>query len=349
MANRFPHSFIWLVVVPDLRWRARRFLITAVGGGLIFAITLLLSGFSAGFDLTARRLVDEVGAEAYLVPDGVEGPFTTYTPFPPPAIEGGTSLLSIPAPLVNGDRADDVLVIGHEADGFGAPRIVDGRAVGAADEIVVDRSLEAAGLGDTVSVGGQSFTVVGETEHQVTPGGLATAFVPIEQANALFTSGFELATSIALPGIIEAPEGFVVVTRTDAEADLLRQMGEARSSIRTFTVTLWVLAGIIIGAVLYLAALERVRDFAVLKATGAKNRDLILGLSIQAVIVSVVASLLAMVFAKLMVPIYPGIITMPVRVLAPLPLVAIVIGLLGSVAGVRRATSADPAQAFGGP
>ncbi len=344
-----PFGFIWLVVVPDLRWRARRFLITAIGGGLIFAITLLLSGFSAGFDLSAERMVDEVGAEAYLVPAGVSGPFTTYTPFLSPPIDGGSNLVTIPAPMVKGEDTDDVLLVGYEAEGFGDPRIVEGRAVGSGDEIVVDRTVTVADIGDEVSVGGRAFTVVGETEHQVTPAGFPTAFVPITSANELFTGGVAFATSVGLGAPMAPPEGFVVVSRADAEEDLLRQMGEARSSIQTFTITLWVLAAIIIGAVLYLAALERVRDFAVLKATGAKNRDLIIGLSIQAVIVSVVASLLAMVFAKFMEPIYPGIITMPFGVLAPLPVVAVLIGLLGSVAGVRRATSADPAQAFGGP
>jgi putative ABC transport system permease protein len=46
----------------------------------------------------------------------------------------------------------------------------------------------------------------------------------------------------------------------------------------------------IIGSIVYLSALERQREFAVLKATGAANRSLLAGLALQAVLLSAAAA-----------------------------------------------------------
>jgi putative ABC transport system permease protein len=43
------------------------------------------------------------------------------------------------------------------------------------------------------------------------------------------------------------------------------------------------------------------------------------------------------------------IVVVPASAYITLPLVAIVVGLLASVAGLRRAVAVDPALAFGGP
>ena len=107
------------------------------------------------------------------------------------------------------------------------------------------------------------------------------------------------------------------------------------------------LAVVIVGAVLYLAALERVRDFAIFKATGASNADLVLGLALQAVMVGVIAGVLSIGLAHLMKPIYPGLLSLPISVAWPVIPVAVVIAVISSFVGVRRAISVDPSQAFG--
>ena len=53
-------------------------------------------------------------------------------------------------------------------------------------------------------------------------------------------------------------------------------------SVRLTLYLLWVVAALVIGSVVYLSALERVRDFAVYKATGWTTRDLATGLPEQA-------------------------------------------------------------------
>src|SRR5690606_33777970 len=80
-------GLVALVAFPDLRARALRFAVTAAGMALILAITVLMSGFSAGFELRANRLLDVVGADGYVVVRGSPGAMTSRSPFPAEALD----------------------------------------------------------------------------------------------------------------------------------------------------------------------------------------------------------------------------------------------------------------------
>jgi putative ABC transport system permease protein len=137
-----------------------------------------------------------------------------------------------------------------------------------------------------------------------------------------------------------------VQTREQAFDDVVSRTADAKRSIDAFKVTLWVLAIVIVGAVLYLAAIERVRDFAIFKATGASNLDLVFGLGFQAAIVGVIAGVMSIGLAHLMKPVYPGLLSLPFTVAWPVVPVSVVIAVLSSIVGVRRAIKVDPSQAF---
>ena len=104
----------------------------------------------------------------------------------------------------------------------------------------------------------------------------------------------------------------------------------------------------IIGAVVYLSALERSRDFAVMRAIGAPTRLLMASLALQAVLVALVAVAIAAVLQKLIGPMFPLRIRVPDRAFLQLPLLAVLLALLASAAGLRRVARSDPAQAFAG-
>jgi len=99
----------------------------------------------------------------------------------------------------------------------------------------------------------------------------------------------------------------------------------------------------------YLSALERVRDFAVFKAIGTRSRSIMAGLALQALIMALLAAALGVVLAQLLGPLFPMIVAVPVGAYVLLPVVAIVVGLLACLAGLRRVVAVDPALAFGGP
>ena len=62
------------------------------------------------------------------------------------------------------------------------------------------------------------------------------------------------------------------IDRDGAVADLLRPLKVAVNSITIVAILLWVVAALIVGSVIYLSALERLRDFAVFKAIGVPTR-----------------------------------------------------------------------------
>ena len=110
---------------------------------------------------------------------------------------------------------------------------------------------------------------------------------------------------------------------------------------------LWVVAALIVGSMIYVSALERTRDFAVFKAVGVPTRSILAGLILQAVIVAILAAALGAGLSLLLGPLFPMRCDIPQAAFVALPIVAVLIGLLASVAGLRRAVTVDPAMAFG--
>ena len=91
-------------------------------------------------------------------------------------------------------------------------------------------------------------------------------------------------------------------------------------------VLLAIVAACIVGSVIYLSALERVRDFAVFKATGTGTPALLGGLAVQAMIVSLVAAAVGAVLALLLAPTFPMPAEIPTVAFVVLPVVAVIVG-----------------------
>jgi len=68
-----------------------------------------------------------------------------------------------------------------------------------------------------------------------------------------------------------APDGYQTFDRTGAVNDLLRPLKVAVNSISIVAILLWIVVALIVGSVVYLSALERLRDFAVFKAIGVRR------------------------------------------------------------------------------
>ena len=349
-------GFVWMVAWPDFRARLQRFLVIGLGMALVLAITLLLSAFSEGFRLRSERLLDVFGGDRFLVAEGSSGPMTSSTPLPPgltelladSGIEARPIFLTPNAVSVDGAPAG-VIVVGSTGDEPGL-RLTAGRRIEGRGEALTDEALVELALGDDFVLAGRPFTVVGTVEHATWDIATAGLFVDRGEALDMLAGGQDIVTAIAIEGDGELPglpSGVSVHTRDQAFEDVLSRTADAKRSIDAFKFTLWLLAIVIVGAVLYLAAIERVRDFAIFKATGASNVDLVFGLGVQAAIVGVIAGVLSIGLAHLMKPIYPGLLSLPFSIAWPVIPVSVVIAVLSSIVGVRRAIKVDPSQAFG--
>ena len=122
----------------DLQWRRKRFAITVLGTGLVFAMTLVLSGLSASFRANGEQFADSLGADRYVYQDGANGPFTGILSFPAAAVdnvrklEGVTAaspFILIAAPFPDGRAVKQVNLIGIDPQGIGMPAVTTGRAL----------------------------------------------------------------------------------------------------------------------------------------------------------------------------------------------------------------------------
>ena len=144
------------------------------------------------------------------------------------------------------------------------------------------------------------------------------------------------------------PSGYVALTNADVKSDLGRPLESATQTIGFLNILLWIIAAGIIAAILYMSALERVREFAVIKAMGAANGFVVAGLASQAVVLSIASAMVAVVLALLLAPTFPMSVEIPGAACVELFIVSITVGCIGSVAGLRRVLTVDPAAAFGG-
>jgi putative ABC transport system permease protein len=348
---------MWRIALRDLQWRRRRFVIAVLATSLVFGMTLLMSGANASLHNEGRRIVAALGADAWLVASGASGPFTTSTPIPAadvdrvravPGVVRADPLVILHSTLRRPtDR--DVNVIGARPGGLGMPPPRQGHPVRGSGEVVADTALGLE-VGDRVELGGLDLEVVGLADGVTWYFGTPTVFLAIEDAQALGFKGQPLAMTIITQGVpSSAPAGLRVLSDSQARADLERPLASASQSIAFINALLWLVAAGIIGSIVYLSALERQREFAVLKATGAANRSLLAGLALQAVLLSAVAAVLAAGIARLLAPGFQFTVEIPPSAFVRLLGIAVAVGLAASAAGLRRAVGVQPALAFGGP
>ncbi|HEX5616137.1 MAG TPA: ABC transporter permease [Acidimicrobiia bacterium] len=354
-AKKASWGFLWLASMRDLQWRRRRFFLAMLGTALVFALALVGSGLKESFTAEPRDAIDEIGADAWFVRAGAQGPFTTISQLDDSQVESVAALDGVnrASPLVNiqdtiqSPDDTDIYLLGIEPDGVGAPRVDKGRSVEVSGEAVVS-SLLGLDAGETFQYRDREFNVVGEIGATSVFAGKPLVYVHIDDARQIVFQGVPLTTAVIVSGVPEsAPEGLRLMTNDDVEDDLLRPLKDPIGSIDMFRYLLWVVAAAIIGLVLYLSALERQRDFAVFKATGTSTASLVGALGLQALILSIASAIVGIFFSTLLAPAFPMRVTIPTGVALTTPVIAVIVGLIGSLAGLRRAVSVDPALAFG--
>ncbi len=345
---------MWLIAARDLQFRRRRFLIAIAATGLVFGIALLLDGASKNISNETKRIVGLFHADGFVVAGRATGPFTTTLVLPDSVVGGRRGGRADPflvsRATVRAGKLVDVNLVGYRPGGLGAPPIADGRAVRKQGEVVVDSSLDV-GIGDKLRVGSLDLRVVGTSSGIRFNFGTPSLFVALRDAQEVVLGGQHLAMGFAVrgpTGSVSSAHGLRFVTNAQAEADLHRTTKSGSDTVSFIDVLLWIVAAGIVASIVYLNALERTRDFAVLKATGASNGSIVAGLAFQAVLLTLLAAVLAIVIAFALKPGFPFPVELSTGSVLKLVGVAIVVGLLASVVGVRRAVSTDPAIAIGG-
>src|SRR3954466_11893642 len=303
---------MWLVGVRDLQYRRRRFLIAVLATSVVFAMTVLMSGMSNGLDAEVDRIVGSFDADSWVVARGASGPFTASKFLAAgdvervrqaPGVRAAAPMLVARATLGR-DSLKDVNLLGYQPGAAGAPPITDGRAATGPGEVVVDSQLDV-GVGDSVDISRRSEKAVGTTDDLGSNFGVNTVYMPPEAAQELAFSGQPLASAVVVRGHPRDLDGLTVLSNDEVMTDLRRPMKSGKSTIDIVNLLLWFVAAGIIASIVYLTALERTRDYAVLKATGTSNGTLFGALLLQSVVLSAAAAIVAVGLAFLLKPLFP--------------------------------------------
>ena len=339
----------------DLIYRFRQFLIAVIGAGVVFGMALLLTGLSNSFRVEVANTIDSVGADAWVLPTGSTGPFTSFGALPldtvedvaaTPGVEQADPLAVVPTTTTVDGEVRSLRLFGHRLGGLGTPEVVDGRSAEAPGEAVADGRL-GMDIGEQMVLAGVQLTVVGTTEGLSLLGGTPNVYASVDDVRDIAFQGAPLITTVVTKGTPTSPPGELTVLSSDeVQADTVHAMGDAISSIDNSRALMWVVAAIIVAALMYVSSLERLRDFAVLKSLGSSSGLLFLGVAAQAVAITLLAAAFAVVASQLLKPMFALPIEIPASAFVVLPAVAIVVGLLSSLVALRRAISVDPSSAF---
>jgi putative ABC transport system permease protein len=348
------------ITLEDLRFRARQFSIAVIGAGLLFAMSILLAGMADGFTVEITKSVDGMGADYWVLAQGAAGRIASLPAIPAstvttvahePGVHQAAPVLIVTQPILfDGKTTKTANLIGaRPGSALGGPgSITSGHEITGPGQAVVDTQL-GVGLGQHFIVADKSFEVVGITSQRTLFGGIANAYVTVHDVQQAVYGGHPVIGAVLVKGDpTRVPGGYVLKTNTAIASASLDQMKAGVSSINSTRYFMWVIAAIIVAALVYVTALQRTRDFAVLKAVGATTTTLFAGLAGQAVLVSLLAALIGGVLSTFMTGIFPQPLYIPNSAYVVLPLSAVVVGVLASLAALRRAASVDPAAAFAG-
>lgn len=342
-----------LLTFRDLVFRKTRFITVTVLGAVVFALLFVMTGLVNQFNLEPADTIEQFGADEWVLPEGVSAPFTSVSVMPAAALDTVDAETKSPvvitrSSLADGGTPEEVVLVGFESGGLGSPLVVDGRVPDAPGEVAVDDS-SGFGVGDAVTVSGEPFTVVGLTDKTTVLAGIPFVYLPLSDAQMLAFTTTEVISSVLVAGELgPLPAGLASLTSDDVVDQTLQPLEGAIASIDLVRGLLWIVAAIIVGAVVYLSALDRQRDFAVLKAVGTANSSLLGSLALQAVLIAIGAVALAAIIQIFLAPQFPLPVTVPTRAFWQLPLLAVVMALAAGAIGMRKVLKSDPSQAFSG-
>jgi putative ABC transport system permease protein len=339
----------------DLRYRWRQFLIAVVGASLVFALTLVMAGLAAAFSAEINLTVHAMGADAWVVTSGSSGRITALSTIPQsdagalrqePGVRAVSPLVASTQAVNLKGNLRSINLFGYQQGGLGQQQPTTGSQIHHRGEAIVDSALGVS-VGQEMAISGKNFRVVGTVNGRTLTGGDPNVYVLLPDAQSVVFEGRPLVNALLTTGVPQmVPSGLADYSNAEIEQRTLDQMASAVSSLDSSRFLMWFIATLILAALVYITALERTRDFAVLKALGSSSGLLYLGLAFEAVVVALLAAVLAAVISRFMGGIFDQPVYIPGSAFVVLPISALLVGLLSSLIALRRAVSVDPALAF---
>lgn len=352
----------------------RRAVLTVVGVAAALLLVLVLRGIFAGAIDRVTYYIRTSPADVFVSQAGVRTMHMSSSTVPTAAVRRLAAVPGVawvsPIGFTSGSIAGPdgrqlSYLIGYDtATGRGGPaHLASGRAPRFGEAVLDEQAAESLGirLGARVTVLGARLRVVG-----FSTGGSSitntTVFVTRSQFTAIRpTPGVSYVLLGTSPGtapatvahrLVTAVPAVTAQTREDFAASEARIVTDMSADLLKLMSTIGLLIALAVIALgLMTATLNRIRDYAVLKALGARTRSLAAAVTVQVLwtvaLAALVAAGLAQVLAWLLPLTAPAVqITITPAALAQTTLGALVVGLLAALWPLRRVANVDAATAF---
>lgn len=184
------------LAIQDIRHNVGRFVLTAVGIGLLLMIVMGMSGIYRGMIDDALVVLDHIGADLWVVQSGTRGPFAEISRVPANlehrllAVPGVASARGFVSHNVQRERQGkplrmNVMGLSWPSDKGEWVHLITGRPLAQAHyEMIADESL-GLDLREKNVLGKNTYTVVGLTKGMVSTGGDGLAFFTLQDAQAI--------------------------------------------------------------------------------------------------------------------------------------------------------------------
>ena len=307
---------------------------------LLFIMTGLVEQFNTEPYMAANRAGGDMN---WVVDQGTGGPFTSPKPVAAERFADvpGEPILVAPSSI----DGFQVRLVARSYDALVEPTLVEGRYPSSAGEVMIDESADLP-IGQSVSLGGQPATIVGLTEDATVLAGVNIAFVTLDFGQSVAVSGQDLLLAKLTDQTPTVDPSLKILTAEQIGDDALVPLDGAISSVTLIKALLWLITVIVIAAIIYISALERTRDFAVLKAVGGRTSKLGGSLLIQGLVMTLLAVVVAGLLQLAIAPSFPLKVRVPTSAWFTIGGGATLASIAAGAAGVMRVRSTSPAEAF---
>lgn len=369
----------------DIRHNWGRFVLTAVGLGLLLGVVLAMMGIYRGLVNDALSLLQRPDADVWVVEAGTLGPFAEPSQVRLSVRNGiahmdgvdeaGAILYqSLEVPRANGTTVR-IQLVGFESGRLGGPpEAIDGRGqLTSRHELVADVKTGFQ-LGEWLTIADIGFRVVGLIEKQVSSGGdpvvytdlkdaqeVAATLAPGERRSRAVKVASEATASAILVRVRDGADPYLIasrierwkhldaLTQSEQEDLLLRSViAKAKKQIGLFTAILLMVSTVIIGLILYTMTMDKIREIATLKLIGAPDRIIVMMVVQQALALGGIGYAVGTAMIMLVKDGFPRNVMLQPTDIVMLGGIVLVACLVASGLGVRLALRVDPATALGG-
>jgi putative ABC transport system permease protein len=386
-----------------------KFLFTGLGLGLLIGVTLSMAGIYRGMVDDAMALLDNSGADLWVVQKDTLGPYAEPSSLNDDLYRGllgmpgvaGAANVTYLTMQVRRDGSDvRALVVGVVAGGPGEPgqprQLVAGRQITRNHYEAVADLASGFKLGERLQIRRHQYTVVGLTKRMVSSSGDPMIFIPLRDAQeAQFLKDNDAIVQQrrrtgqnpgfnrpGVPGLLEAViaaqssnssvnavlvrvkpghsgeevaepirrwKRVQVYTRQQMEGILIGKLiATSARQIAMFLVILSVVSATIVAFIIYTMTMGKIREIAVLKLIGTRNRTIGGMILQQALALGTIGFVVGKIVATFWAPYFPKyVLLLPGDAVRGF-VVVMVICTLASGLAIRAALKVDPAEAIGG-